>query len=180
MKKKNSRINEKNLVLINYHHKKEVICYSSFDKYIRFLDWNAQDEFEILKEHDDKVNVIEFSSFNDGKYLYLGSADKHVMYVTSKIINIFIGHKATSYDIEYSHFVNIVCYSSYDHTIRFWSTKMNNQEHYINTSKNKDNGIKCIKFIKSKNNDFKKGQNMMKMKRTKYCVKKNSVKKIKQ
>ncbi|ETO03001.1 hypothetical protein RFI_34410 [Reticulomyxa filosa] len=110
-------------------------------------------EFGILK----RAKILLCSKDINIFTILFGSSDFIVClwYIrTSKIINIFTGHKATSYDIEYSPFVNIVCSASYDHTIRFWSTKMNNQDHCINTSKNKDNGIKCIKFIKSKNNDF--------------------------
>ncbi|ETO36240.1 hypothetical protein RFI_00822 [Reticulomyxa filosa] len=149
------------IVKISFH-KKEVICYLSFDKHIRFLDWNAWNiktikaRITLFKGHKQEVTSIKYGSDGLESNILSGSSDFSVCLWdirTNKIINISTGHKATSYDIEYSPFVNIVCYASYDHTICFWSTKMNNQEHCINTSKNKDNGIKCIKFIRSKNND---------------------------
>ncbi|ETO34701.1 hypothetical protein RFI_02389 [Reticulomyxa filosa] len=86
--------------------------------------------------HTDKVNSIDYSTFDYGQFICSGSHDKTVRVwniETNKQIQSFNGHSSYVYSVKfspyhyYNHCCNIICSSSYDGIIRFWDIKSNRQ-----------------------------------------------------
>ncbi|ETO10403.1 WD-40 repeat-containing protein [Reticulomyxa filosa] len=73
------------------------VCSSSYDKTIRFWDFTTGKAFIVLSGHTDYVHGIEFSPFNNGRYVCSASSDKTIRLwdvETSKSLHVFNGHKS--------------------------------------------------------------------------------------
>ncbi|ETO18272.1 WD-40 repeat protein [Reticulomyxa filosa] len=140
----------------NYHQ--NIVCSSSYDKTIRFWDIKNNKQLKILNEHTDDIFSIEFSPFNNGKYLCSGSRDETIRLwdiETYKILNIFNGHKNTVRCIDFSSLQNnnnnnkiggngyAICSGSYDKTIRIWDIETTKQ---LNIFNGHTSWVTCIKY----------------------------------
>ncbi|ETO07775.1 WD-40 repeat protein [Reticulomyxa filosa] len=153
----------------------QLIYSGSRDNTIRVWDVDYNKQIQSFKlchyhnyQHIDAVCGIEFSSFNGGRHLCSGSADKtiRIWYIkTTKqltvfkghkdIVIMFNGHKHVVCDVEYSPFViknndevisdnsTVICSGSVDNTIR--STK--NELYVIKGDEKEDDGIFSFKFV---------------------------------
>ncbi|ETO00004.1 WD-40 repeat-containing protein, partial [Reticulomyxa filosa] len=90
----------------HYHnHRQSVICSSSQDKTIRFWDLKDNRQLKIFNEHAGGVYGIEFSPFNNGRYLCSGSADKTIRLwdvEISKSLHVFCGHTNAAWCVDFS------------------------------------------------------------------------------
>ncbi|ETO03075.1 WD repeat-containing protein, partial [Reticulomyxa filosa] len=78
-----------------YNYRRHVICFSSWDETIGFLDFKHK-KLEIFNGHDGGVYGIEFSPFYGGRYLCSGSVDKTIRLwdvETSESLHVFNGHE---------------------------------------------------------------------------------------
>ncbi|ETO07616.1 WD-40 repeat protein, partial [Reticulomyxa filosa] len=87
----------------NYHRK--VICSSQNNKTICLWDIKNDKPFQKFHGHSDNVFGIEFSPFNNGRYLCSGSVDKTIRLwdiETSQSLYNFIGHTRSVWCVEFS------------------------------------------------------------------------------
>ncbi|ETO33632.1 WD-40 repeat-containing protein, partial [Reticulomyxa filosa] len=76
-----------------YNYKQNVICSSSIDRTIRFWDIKNNKQLQIFSG---STCGIEFSSFNNGRYLCSGSEKKVIRLwdiETPKLLHVFNGHE---------------------------------------------------------------------------------------
>ncbi|ETO10741.1 hypothetical protein RFI_26636 [Reticulomyxa filosa] len=96
-----------------------------------------------------------------------GSSDKTVRLWdirSGKQVQVFNGHMDIVWAVEYSPLVvnniniggssNVICFGSYDKTIRFWDIRSNKKELHVVNRDDKDGGIKCLKFLKLRKNIY--------------------------
>ncbi|ETO07315.1 G-protein beta WD-40 repeats containing protein, partial [Reticulomyxa filosa] len=141
------------------------ICSGSFDKTIRIWDIETTKQLNIFKGHEDNLRSVKYGSNELVNTILSGSADESVRLWdirSDKQIQVFNGHTNIVWSVEYSPFViknsicnsNVICSGSDDNTIRFWDIRSNKNELYIiKGDDKKDNGILCLKFIRSKKKD---------------------------
>ncbi|ETO31580.1 Serine/Threonine protein kinase [Reticulomyxa filosa] len=111
-----------------------------------------------LTGHTDRINSIDYSSFDDNQLLCSGSDDKTVRVwdiENNKQIQSFNGHSSYVYCVKfspyhyYNHHRNIICSSSYD--ICFWDFKNNQQ---LKLFKGHTGGINGIEFSSFSNGRY--------------------------
>ncbi|ETO08317.1 hypothetical protein RFI_29072 [Reticulomyxa filosa] len=145
-----------------YHYHKNhchMIYFSSFNNTICLWDIKNNKQMKIF-EHTNDVCEIEFSSFNDGRYLCFGSVDKTVLLwdiETSKSLNVFNGHEAGVWCASMSPLQSnkngnigmiggngyTICSGSYDNTIRIWDIETTKP---LNVFKGHENAVRSIKY----------------------------------
>ncbi|ETO23618.1 hypothetical protein RFI_13560 [Reticulomyxa filosa] len=99
--------------------------------------------------------IIDYSTFDDGKFICTGSNDKTVSVwdtENNRQIQLFNGHLDWVHCVKFSpyHYYiyrrNVVCSSSNDKTIRFWDIKDNRQLKLFNGHANSVYGIEFSSF----------------------------------
>ncbi|ETO07997.1 WD repeat-containing protein [Reticulomyxa filosa] len=146
-----------------YNNCCHVICSSSSDGTIRFWDFNNNQQLKIFKGHSNGVCCIEFSSFNNGRYLCSGSYDKKIRLwdvETSKSLHIFNGHEDTVRCVDISPLQGnndnktnkigviggngyTICSGSFDKTIRIWDIETTKQ---FNVYKGHTDCVNSVKY----------------------------------
>ncbi|ETO15050.1 hypothetical protein RFI_22314 [Reticulomyxa filosa] len=116
--------------------------------------------FNFFRRHNNWVKSVKYGS----NTILSGSSDSSIRLWDIRSggqIQIFNGHTYNVETVEYSPFIinnivingnsNVIYSGSNDNTIRFWDIRSNKSELYMIKGDNeKDNGIKCIKFISLK------------------------------
>ncbi|ETO05031.1 hypothetical protein RFI_32364 [Reticulomyxa filosa] len=129
-----------------YHlnHRRNVICFSSYENSICFWDIKDEKKFQTFSGHTMSVRCIEFSPFSGGRYLCSGSNDNTIRLwdiETSESLHVFKGHIDYVWCMDISPPRNdtenmieeiggngyTICSGSHDKTIRIWDIEQGKQ-----------------------------------------------------
>ncbi|ETO07402.1 WD-40 repeat protein [Reticulomyxa filosa] len=117
----------------------------------------------VFKGYTDWIISVKYGSNKLANIILSGSEDKSVRLWdirSGQQIQVFNRHTYTVNAIEYSTFIvnnieiggslNVICFGSWDNTIRFWDIRSNINELYVMKGENNDDGIVCFKFLQLK------------------------------
>ncbi|ETO00315.1 hypothetical protein RFI_37132, partial [Reticulomyxa filosa] len=90
----------------HYYEDRKVIAYTENGNFIHLLDVVHMQRFRTFDGHTGHVNTIEFSSFNNGKFLLSGSVDNTTRLwdvETSQLMHTFKGHEGSVSCVGFSY-----------------------------------------------------------------------------
>ncbi|ETO31689.1 WD-40 repeat protein [Reticulomyxa filosa] len=125
-----------------------------------FCLFDSAKVIKTLNEHTEAVHSIDYSIFNQNRYICSGSCDKTIRIwdlETFKQMKKLDGHSDKVYSVKFSsyHYYNnklpILCSASADKTIRFWDYQVNNQ---IRTLNGHTDSVRSIQFSSFNNGRY--------------------------
>ncbi|ETO15380.1 G-protein beta WD-40 repeats containing protein, partial [Reticulomyxa filosa] len=151
------------------------ICSGSFDTTIRIWDIETTKPLIVFKGHEQAVMSVKYGPTESGvigsaNTILSGSQDRSMRLWdirSGQQIRVFNRHTSYVTAAEYSPLVvnnaeadcsNIICSGSWDNTICFWDIRSNKELRVIKGNGENDDGILCLKFLKSKQGE-KNSQN---------------------
>ncbi|ETO32164.1 WD repeat-containing protein [Reticulomyxa filosa] len=137
-----------------YHHRHQVVCFSSSDNNIRFGNVKNNRKLQVVKGHTNEVTGIEFSPFNGGQYLCSGSCDYTIRLWDVKTYNTahtFNGHANVVLCVDFSSLQsnnnsnksNIIGVIGETQQFRIWDIETTKQ---LTVFKGHDNDVTSVKY----------------------------------